>query len=48
MDLMNLGSFTWDGMVKKQRKRVAGKKVDTLMTKDVITVKEDATLMDVR
>jgi CBS domain-containing protein len=46
MDLMNLGGFTWDGMLEETAKRVAGKKVDTLMTKDVTTVKEDAPLMD--
>jgi len=46
MDLMNLGEFTWDGMLEETAKKVAGKKVYTLMTKDVTTVKEDAPLMD--
>jgi CBS domain-containing protein len=46
MDLMNLGEFTWDGMLEETAKKVAGKKVYTLMTKNVTTVKEDAPLMD--
>jgi len=46
MDLMNLGEFTWDGMLEETAKKVAGKKVATIMTKDVTTVKEDAPLMD--
>jgi len=46
MDLMNLGSFAWDGMVETFAQKVAGKKVRDLMTPKVITVKEDATLME--
>jgi CBS domain-containing protein len=46
MDLMNLGEFTWDGMLEETAKKIADKKVYTLMTKDVITVKEDSSLMD--
>jgi len=46
MDLMNLGSFAWDGMVETFAQKVAGKKVWDLMTIKVITVKEDATLME--
>ncbi len=41
MDLMNLSNFTWDGMVESLAKSAADKKVETLMSKDVITVKED-------
>ena len=33
MDLMNLGDFTWDGMVEYIGKKAADKKVETLMTK---------------
>jgi len=44
--LMNLGEFTWDGMLEETAKKTADKKVYTLMTKDVITVKEDSSLMD--
>jgi predicted transcriptional regulator len=43
---MNLGEFTWDGMLEETAKKIADKKVYTLMTKDVITVKEDSSLMD--
>ena len=46
MDLMNLGSFAWDGMVETFAQKAAGKKVSDLMTPKVITVKEDATLME--
>jgi len=46
MDLMNLGSFAWDGMVETFAQKSAGKKVRDLMTPKVITVKEDSTLME--
>ena len=46
MDLMNLGSFAWDGMVETFAQKAAGKQVKDLMTPKVITVKEDATLME--
>jgi CBS domain-containing protein len=46
MDLMNLGRFAWDGMVEAFAQKAAGKKVRDLMTPKVITVKEDATLME--
>ena len=46
MDLMNLGSFAWDGMVETFAKKASGKQVKDLMTPKVITVKEDATLME--
>jgi CBS domain-containing protein len=46
MDLMNLGSFAWDGMVETFAQKSAGKKVRDLMTPKVITVNEDSTLME--
>jgi len=46
MDLMNLGSFAWDGMVETFAQNASGKKVRDLMTPKVITVNEDATLME--
>jgi CBS domain-containing protein len=46
MSLMNLSDFTWEGMVESLAKSVADKKVETVMTKDVITVKEDDPLME--
>ena len=46
MYLMDLGEFTWDGMVDSFAKQAADKKVEDLMTRKVITVNEDATLME--
>jgi len=46
MYLMDLGSFTWDGMVEAFAQKAATKKVEDLMTRKVITVKEDSTLME--
>jgi len=42
----DLHSFTWDGMLESLAKTVAGKKVSDLMTRPVITVKEDHPLME--
>jgi len=46
MYLMDLGEFTWDGMVESFAKQAADKKVGDLMTRDVITVHEGSTLME--
>jgi CBS domain-containing protein len=46
MYLMDLGIFTWDGMVESFAKKVADKKVEGLMTRSVITVAEESTLME--
>ncbi len=46
MRLTELGEFTWDGMLEEMTKKVAGKKVGEVMTRDVITVSEDAPLME--
>lgn len=46
MSLMNLGDFTWDGMLEEMEKKVADKKVETIMTRDVMTVNEDSPLME--
>jgi CBS domain-containing protein len=46
MYLMDLGEFTWDGMVEAFAKQAADKKVEKLMTSKIITVNEDATLME--
>jgi predicted transcriptional regulator len=45
MYLMDLGKFTWDGMVKAFAKKAAKKKVEKFMTRKVIP-KEDSTLME--
>jgi len=46
MSMMELGDFTWDGMVESLAKKVADKRVGDLMTKNVVTVKDDASLME--
>jgi len=46
MSLMNLGEFTWDGMLEQMARKVAPVKVDTIMTREVLTVDEDAPLME--
>jgi len=46
LSLMNLGHFTWDGMVESMAKKVADKKVAEMMTKKVITVHLDSSLME--
>ncbi len=46
MSLMDLGDFTWDGMVESIAKKVADKKVAMVMTRDVMTVRGDASLME--
>jgi len=44
--LMDLGSFTWDGMVEALARKMADRKVRDFMTKIVITIKEDSPLME--
>lgn len=46
MSLMNLGDFTWDGMVEDIAKKAGNRKVSEIMTKKVISVNEDAPLME--
>ncbi len=46
LSVMNLGHFTWDGMVESLAKKVSGKKVSEMMTTEVISVHEDAPLME--
>lgn len=46
MSLMNLGDFTWDGMLEEMAKRVAGKKIKEIMSTEVTTVGEEAPLME--
>jgi CBS domain-containing protein len=46
MSLMNLGDFTWDGMLEEMAKKVAGRKVREIMSQDVTTVAEGAPLME--
>lgn len=46
MSLMDLGDFTWDGMVEDMARKIGGKRVFELMTQKVISVNEDAPLME--
>lgn len=46
MYFSSLGDFAWDGMVEAIAARMAERKVEELMTKPVITVSENATLME--
>lgn len=46
MAVMELGDFTWDGMVEDIARKAGGRKVSEVMTRDVVTVEEDAPLME--
>jgi CBS domain-containing protein len=46
LDMMNLGNFTWDGMVEEMSRKVAGRKVKEFMTGTVLTVRESDPLME--
>lgn len=46
LGLMDLGHFTWDGMVEDMAKKAGNSKVSEMMTKKVITIHDDAPLME--
>ncbi len=46
MTMTELGEFTWEGMLAEMTKKVADRKVEEIMMKDVITVSGDAPLME--
>jgi CBS domain-containing protein len=46
MNLADLGDFTWDGMVEDMARKAEDRKVSEMMTNHVITVDEDAPLME--
>ena len=46
MSMMNLGNFTWDGMVESLAKRARDEKVVAHMSREVMTVQEDDSLME--
>lgn len=46
MTMMNLGDFTWDGMLESLACQAGDKKVGDIMTRKVITVQEDDPLME--
>jgi predicted transcriptional regulator len=43
----DMSEFTWDGMLEEMCKKVANNKVSEIMTKDVLTIPEEAPLMEV-
>ncbi len=46
MSMTDLGVFTWEGMLIEMAKKSANRKVADFMTKHVITVPENAALME--
>ena len=46
MSMMNLGNFTWDGMVESLAKQAGNEKVTSHMSRDVMTVQENDSLME--
>jgi CBS-domain-containing membrane protein len=46
MSMMNLGEFTWDGMLESLSEKAADRRVSNLMTSPVVTVQEDDPLME--
>lgn len=46
MSLMDLGEFTWNGMVEDLAKKAGAKKVTEMMTTKVVSVHEDSPLME--
>lgn len=46
MSMMDLGEFTWDGMVESLARKAGDRKVSDFMTSPVVTVREDDPLME--
>jgi len=46
MTLMDMGDFTWEGMVEDLARKAGGRTVSELMTSKVISVSVDAPLME--
>lgn len=42
----NIGNFAWDGMLEDIAKKVGNKKVENFMTRELVTVYDDASLME--
>ena len=45
LSMVDLGDFTWEGMLETISKKIADKKVAMVMTRDVMTVREDDPIM---
>ena len=46
MSMMNLGQFTWDGMLETLARQARRKKVEEVMSRTVITVAEDDPVLE--
>jgi CBS-domain-containing membrane protein len=47
LNMMNLGNFTWDGMIEEMAKKAADRRVSEVMTKtEVLTVRPNDSLME--
>jgi CBS domain-containing protein len=46
MSMMDLGQFTWDGMLETLARQAGSKKVEEFMTREVITISEEDPLME--
>jgi CBS-domain-containing membrane protein len=46
MSRVDLGEFTWDGMLESLARQAGDHRVDSIMSRDVITVKEDDPIME--
>lgn len=46
MSMMNLGDFTWDGMMESLARQAGDKKVEMIMSREVVTVHEEDSLME--
>jgi predicted transcriptional regulator len=44
--MTDLGDFTWDGLLESLARKSADKRVDAIMTRDVLTVKEDEPILE--
>ena len=46
MSMMNLGHFTWDGMLESLAKHAGDKRVEELMSREIVTVEDEDPLME--
>jgi len=47
LNMMNLGNFTWDGMIEEMAKKAADRRVSEVMTRtEVLTVRPNDSLME--
>lgn len=46
LSMIDIGKFAWDGMLEDIAKKAGGKKVEDFMTRELVTVHADASLME--